>query len=195
MWLPFRKGGVQRQAAKWGRTCFAGKLSPPNYTDTTIKEKRSVDVKNECWRGQKKRKARDQAIEEGGELATRYDVRNTRLQGWQKLSRAVEPCTRKEKRRGKSRANKQCWIETRREQCQNQIGDREGNDNQILGTLSSESSRRRAAQGGGEEGGMVRAGKDGKRKAERMGRERKKKGRRARGAEGVGGSRRGKGIE
>ncbi|CAK37220.1 hypothetical protein An01g10390 [Aspergillus niger] len=36
----------------------------------------------------KETKGSDQAIEEGGELATRYDVRNTRLQGWQKLSRA-----------------------------------------------------------------------------------------------------------
>lgn len=52
----------------------------------------------------KETKGSDQAIEEGGELATRYDVRNTRLQGWQKLSRAVEPCTRKEKKKRKGKA-------------------------------------------------------------------------------------------
>ena len=46
----------------------------------------------------KETKGSDQTIEEGGELATRYDVRNTRLQGWQKLSRAVEPCTREERK-------------------------------------------------------------------------------------------------
>ena len=86
----------------WGkRTCSNRcRRNKRDYIDTKIKRRRLGECREKnVIEGE--RKGSNQAIEES-QIRGRGDVRNTKAPGWQMLSRAVEPCTRGRREKGKN---------------------------------------------------------------------------------------------